>query len=450
VVGLSACRKASDAPSIVLVVVDTLRADRAPGAASPGVMPALGELARQGWSFEAAVSAAPLTMPSVAALMTGLYPDRTGVITHDSRTRLDAAVSTLAELASNAGYRTAAVVANPWLASRATHFDRGFQRYETRRTAKPPGAKFDAATVTEIAIDLLREADAPLFLWVHYIDTHMPYRPPLEHALAAGNSTGSSAVVRDFVSEAVDRQTIYFQPPYDESELAATRKLYDGAARYADAQIARLLAASDRILGRDASIVIVAADHGESLGEHGLYFAHDFTLYEELAHVPLILRLPGEAPTRFTTPVSLVDVLPTLCERTPIKCPAGLDGVALGRESERGPVFTVGPTARARYARNPFIRVAGIEGRWAAIRRGDDKVVRVPEPGGVRWEAYDLRVDREEKHDVFDARRHRPLKTALESWLVAQRKAARGKPASERSRLERETREDLRALGYLQ
>ena len=147
----------------------------------------------------------------------------------------------MAELAAEAGYATAAVVANPWLASRATGFYRGFRDYRTRRTEKA-AARLDAAKVTDVAIDLIRNSTAPLFLWVHYIDTHMPYQPPLEHAAAAGNRTGSSAVVRDFVSEAVDRQEIYFDPPYGASELQATRELYDGAARYVDEQIARLLA----------------------------------------------------------------------------------------------------------------------------------------------------------------------------------------------------------------
>jgi arylsulfatase A-like enzyme len=418
-------------------------------------MPSVGALARGAWDFERAISGAPLTMPSVATLMTGLYPDRTGVVSHDRRTRLDVDSPCLAELARAAGYRTAAVVANPWLASRTTRFDRGFDVYKTRRTEKLGHRRLDARTATDLAIEILENARAPLFLWVHYIDPHMPYQPPLEDAVALGNPEGSSAIVRDFISERIDRETIYFEAPYNEEDLEATRRLYGAAARYVDREVGRLLAAVDQALGRDKTIVVFTADHGESLGEHGLFFAHDFTLYEELAHVPLIVRLPEGDAARIEEPVSLADVLPTLCARSRLECPDDLDGVALSPEPRSSrPIFSVGPPHRARYGANPFVRVHGLEGRWTAVRVAESKLIRIPRPSGIDWEAYDLEDDPAETRDVFDERLHGPLVASLESWIAAQH-AARSRagdeaPARSAARLGRETVEELRALGYLQ
>jgi arylsulfatase A-like enzyme len=413
-------------------------------------MPAIVALGRGAWVFEQAVSAAPLTMPSVAALMTGLYPDRAGVVSHDRRTRLACDSPTLAEIARQAGYHTAAIVANPWLASPATGYDRGFDTYKTRRTEKLGAGRLDARQVTDLALQALATARAPLLLWVHYIDAHMPYQPPKDDAAAAGNPAGSSAVVRDFINGAVERETIYFHPVYDDAELEATRRLYDGAARYVDREIARLLAAVQQHLGDDV-IVVFTADHGEALGEHGLYFAHDFTLYGELTHVPLVLELPGVPPARFSEPVNLVDVLPTLCARASLPCPAGLDGRELTPHAPTSAphgVFSVGPPFRERYAHNPFVRVRGPEGRWAAMRLGDEKIIRIPEPGSVRWEAYDLRLDPAETRNVFDPKRHARMSAALEEWMQAQRRTSAARPAAGVA-LDRETVEELRALGYL-
>src|SRR6185295_17203291 len=102
----------------------------------------------------------------------------------------------------------------------------------TRRTEKLGPGRLDARHVTDLALDTLQTAGSPLFLWVHYIDAHMPYQPPREDAGAAGNEAGSSAIVRDFVDDAVDREMIYFHPTYAARDIEATRRLYDGAAHY--------------------------------------------------------------------------------------------------------------------------------------------------------------------------------------------------------------------------
>jgi len=437
-------------PSIVLIVVDTLRADRLSREQNGRpLMPHVRRLGHESTVYDRAGSAAPMTMPSVAALLTGLYPDHAGVVTHSRGTALDGSSPTLAEIARAGGYATSAIVANPWLASPATRFNRGFESYATKRGLGLRTDRLEAGTVTDLAVKALQSSKQPLFLWVHYIDTHMPYRPPPADAAALGNSSASSAIVRDYVREGVDRQMIYFAPSYASTEIDATRTLYDASARAVDREVGRLLEAVDRGLGHNV-IVIFTADHGESLGEHGLYFAHDFTLYDELTHVPLLVRLPGRPPARVHTPVSLIDVLPTICASTGLRCPDALDGTPLPATDAPGTdVYSVGPPYRKRYDKNPFVRVPGLRGRWCAVRRGDRTLIRIPTDTGLRWEAYDLAIDPGETRNVFDSERDADLARDLNDWASSLAEAAReGTPRNAPSWRRNEIR-DLRALGYL-
>jgi arylsulfatase A-like enzyme len=214
-----------------------------------------------------------------------------------------------------------------------------------------------------------------------------------------------------------------------------------------------LLAGFERRFGDDV-IVVFTADHGEALGEHGLFFAHDFTLYDELTHVPLIVRLPGEAPARISTPVSLVDVLPTLCAYANLACPADLDGRKLTTDDAR----TAGDEPRAvfsaarrfasvtRATRSSRCRDRAAAGQ--AVRLGNEKLIRIPRPGSVGWEAYDLSADPAETHNVFDAARHaRSARSSSNGY--AQREAGDGRRRATDSALDRDTVEELRALGYL-
>jgi arylsulfatase A-like enzyme len=186
------------------------------------------------------------------------------------------------------------------------------------------------------------------------------------------------------------------------------------------------------------------------LGEHGLFFAHDFTLYEELVHVPLFVRTPQRHAARVSAPVSLVDVLPTLCAQTRIRCPEGLDGRSLADPEEHArPAFSLGPPWRSRYATNPFIRAHGDEGRWTSLRTGELKLIRIPQPSGVRWEAYDLARDPRELQNVFDPSKHANAAAQLDEWARVQRAAAPAHVAVEGTAWKRGQIEELRSLGYL-
>ncbi|NQY90428.1 MAG: sulfatase [Deltaproteobacteria bacterium] len=439
--------------SLLLVVVDTLRADHLGPWRDAGtgetVTPALDQLADEAIVFDRAFSPAPFTMPAMAATMTGRWPDRVGVVNHDRLTSLPSNYPLLAQLALEAGYRTAAVVTNPWLARRKSGFGRGFEDwYDGEGTGSHP--RRGAAAVTRQAEEWLNKNSAePFLLWTHYMDTHMPYRPDPACKPRPGSSQRSSKVISDFVEGQLQPQEIYFGVQgYAESELEATRLIYDDALYCVDQQLGRLLATLQELEIADSTVVVFMADHGESLGDHGLYFAHDFTLYEELLHVPMMMRVPGRRPGRRPDPVSLVDVLPTLCALMKLDCPQTMDGEDLFGQAPTSDrvLFAAGPPARERYSMNPRHPVAGLAGRWTAATRSSLKLIHLPWPGAARMELYDLERDPMEKENIFGQVDSSLLQEQLRNW---RRQGDQQRPAAAQSPLGPDRLRQLRELGYL-
>ena len=444
--------RSSSPPSVLLIVVDTLRADRLGlyGWSESEPSPILDRFAKQSLVYEQAVAPAPFTMPSMAATFTGLYPDRTGVANHSTKDSLiNFPSTTLAEALHSAGYRTGAVVTNSWLQAERQGFNRGFEDAFVSTEG--------ASNVTDRAVELLEGwGDGPFFLWAHYFDPHMPYAPPADSLKRFGLSSGSSSVVSDFITGDFDRkQEIFFNGDYPDIELETTRKLYEAEIGYADREIGRLLEALDTMSKSDDTIVIVMSDHGESLGDHGLFFTHDFTLYEELIHVALIVRRPGTESMRIETPVSLIDVMPSLCAWLTIACPELMDGVPLPEnhaavDDDRA-LFAASAPWRKRYGRYPRSYVRGLEGRWTMIRRGSMKLIKIPHPDGPIWEGYDLLRDPFELANVFDtepAGAFGSLRKELLRW-EERMKDSRPQPGDSIEGLDGTTLEKLRALGYV-
>ena len=441
---LPACAdRARDAvrPTIVLVVLDTVRADRVGPSAPPGeraATPALDGFARNAVVYRQARSPAPLTMPAMAALMTGRYAHAVGITGHSRSDRLAPASDTLAAIARRAGYRTAAVVTNPWLANPATGFARDFETFLSGRTLGRGRTRMHAAEVVDAAERILESSDTrPTLLWVHFLDAHMPYT----------DGEIETRITKDFARSATSRSRIFFETPYPPDEIAATRNAYDSAIKRIDEALARLFA---RLPSN--AIVVVLADHGESLGEHGLHFAHDFSLYDELLRVPLMVRAPGVAPAHDSTAVSLIDVLPTICALAALDCGENLDGLRLPRTGgDEDPsrfaqrtLYAASSPARARY-RCPWLLVPGVEGRLTMALTGQRKVIRIPTPSGLTYRAYDLANDPAESIDRFDASIDRARASALDTWSVAATSAQRA-PMELPKPLARE----LRELGYLE
>ena len=378
--------------SLVIITLDTTRADRLPAYGFSAVAtPALDRLVNESVVFDSAESVAPLTLTAHTSLFTGLYPPHHAV-RDNTAAPLDTRHPTLAELLRTRGFRTAAFVGS--IVLRADRgLSRGFDVYHDGAGLR----RRSGEQVIRDACDWIATLDTrPFFLWVHLYDTHAPQSLPVEYR-----------------SEYGDR--------------------YEGGIAYVDSQIAALLDSLRRKNALERSMIVVAGDHGESLGEHGEQ-EHGIFLYEAALHVPLIIRMPGVARRRVGSVTSLVDVLPTVLAVFGVPAPQAIDGVTLV------PAL-LGRTMPERfvYAESMYAARFG----WSPLRMvRDDQLKYIAAP---RPELYDLGVDPFEQHDL-SARRPWTL-AALQARLRAFAIDERGD--TETSRVPEERRRALAALGYV-
>ncbi|MEW6270922.1 MAG: sulfatase [Thermodesulfobacteriota bacterium] len=440
-------------PSIVFLLVDTLRADAlgAYGFQGP-VSPRLDALAEESVLFERAFSQAPWTKPSIASLLTSLQPDTHRVLSHrgqygdreqaagETTEVLPADAVTLAEALRDAGYATAAFVANPWLL--VEHgFGQGFDVFDARPLlGKPP-----------VATVLLRRArrwlarrdpERPFFLYLHFMDVHGPYDAPDADYEAVRASPGLPA------SRTLTAAETAGLPPY----LLRARWAADPGAddlRTWHARYAAGVHALDRQLGPfldrleasgvlDDAIVVLTSDHGEELLEHGGW-DHGHRLYDEQIRVPLLIRLPRGASggRRVDEVVSLVDLMPTLLARAGAPAPPPTQGRDLSPLLEGADSAGPGTTFAGAVKWNPEMR---------SVRTAAAKLIRDGRAGAAQ--AFDLTRDPGEQHDV--AREEPQLVAELEASLAEHRRALAAQPAlaPEQVEISGETRERLEALGY--
>jgi len=398
--GLRDIRPASQSVRNVLIVtLDTTRADVLPAYGGTNVeTPALDRLAREGVVFEQAMSSAPLTLPAHCSLLTGLFPPHHGV-----RDNVDAPLGdanlTLAEVAHANGLRSAAFVGSAVLGARRG-LAQGFDTYsDVQRAPLNARLRRRGNVVVDEAIGwMTQRSDVPFLTWVHLYDAHAPYLLPEPY------------------------RTMYEDVPYL------------GAIAFMDAQIARLVNALEAAHLLDRTMIVVAADHGESLGDHG-EDGHGILLYQSTLRVPLIVRLPGVAARRISDPVRLVDVMPTVLEALGDASPR-VDGVSLlGLMKGQIPHLDLEAYSESLYPR----RFGWSELR--ALRTGRFKYVSAPRP-----ELYDLEKDPGEARNLYDERR--ALAVAMATRLATLEESTTN-DATRPPELDRESLERLSSLGYV-
>lgn len=335
---LLSCAPASPPPpDLILIVVDTLRADRLSCYGYPGrTSPHLDSLAARGMRFANASSTSGWTVPAHASLFTGLYP-----IQHratQERPHLTGAVPTLAELLGARGYATLAVSANP-LVGPPTGLHRGFERYESSwRAAGDAAAGHPVAAAAQRLVGDVAPG-RPLFLFANLMETHHPYAPPPESWTPAGLSPDDPSERR---ARGLSPGEWYLDAEAaDPGILEALSAVYDGSVAAADAAVGELLEALDREGRLDGALLVVTSDHGEALGDLG-HLRHVFQLHSSVTHVPLIVVPPGGAERGSVQeePVSLVDVFATLLAAAGTPVPRSHPGVdLLGRLPRDRTVF---------------------------------------------------------------------------------------------------------------
>jgi arylsulfatase A-like enzyme/Tfp pilus assembly protein PilF len=387
--------------SVVLITLDTTRADRLGCyGAERAATPHLDSLARAGVRFDEAISPTPLTLPSHASLMTGMVPRRHGV-RNNALFRLGDEPVVLADVLRRNGYRTAAFVSAAVL-DRITGIDRGFDVYDDSVRVGPREAfnyeERAASQTTDAVLGHLGDLSEPFFLWVHYFDPHLPYVPP-----------------EPFRGRFPDRP-------------------YDGEIAFMDDQIGRLL---DAVRARSGSLlVVVAGDHGESLGEHG-EDAHGIFIYQATQRVPLIVAGPG-VPRGKTIDqrVGLVDVAPTVLDLLGLPPLPDVDGRSFA------PVLRGETLDTSVYELESFFPTYAYG--WSPLRglvRDDHKYIDAP-----RTELYRLPADPNEKRNLLPDEDERASSMAEELEAVVE--GDTGTPPVVDAELEEQKRR-LESLGYV-
>jgi len=414
---VSGCRQPASAPpaavrehpNVLLVTIDTLRADHlgSYGAANAST-PNLDALAKRGVQFTTALSHAPLTGPSHASILTGRTPPGHG-FRNNGGFVLAPSLRTAAEDFKQAGYRTAAFV-SAFPLDRRFGFNRGFDVYEDhlprgndrRRT---PYVERHAEATTNAVLGWLAAPrtdgkTGPWFMWLHYYDPHAPYEPPADLAGRFPNDP------------------------------------YDGEIASVDRELSRVLKAIETRGDLGRTVVLVTADHGESLGEHG-EGAHGLFVYDATIHVPWIMAGPGIGEGHVSPTVArLIDVLPTLHDYAGLPPRSDIEGRSL-RPAAEGRQMNDQPS----YAESLY---SELELGWAPLyswRIGGFKLIEAPRP-----ELYDLTNDPKELTNLAEANAPRvaQLRRGLEAGL-RQLTAPAGATAS----TDPEALQRLRSLGYL-
>ncbi len=385
-------------PNILLISVDTLRADRLGCyGGNAAASPALDRCAAQGSLFRAAYTPRGETAPALASLLTGLNPSHHGVLRNDCRMREE--IATLPRLLANAGYETAAFVSNRVV--QIAKLDRDFARSRCAHAEGTPQWQWDEETAAAAIAYLAEPRDRPFFAWVHLMDPHSPYQAaPEDRGKFARGTLGI-----DGSREQLEAVT-HGREPFDAEDLTEVRALYDEEVAGSDRRVGKILdALVAHGLARD-TIVVICADHGEELGDRQRYFFHSLSVHRPAHRVPLIWRAPGERarPGVIDTPVSLIDVAPTLAARLALALPQPCDGVDLqplleGRQLARDAVFTEYEnaiagvfTARYHYIHNP----EGVTLPAGAAPVGDDQ----PSPARAGAVPFRLKVAVRELYDV--------------------------------------------------
>ena len=410
------CRAAPPPPTarhLVLVTIDTLRADRVGVYGNADVAtPALDGIAREGAMAVEAMAHVPLTRPSHVNLFTGLLPTETGI-----RDNVSPAVvpdtPLLAEVLKAAGFSTAAFVSSVVLEP-SSGLNRGFDTYGARFEGGAGDARFlgtvqkKGDVATQEALDWLEKRGGPsagrLFLWLHLYDPHDPYEPPEPYA------------------------SRYASRPYD------------GEVAFSDALVGRLDAALGRLGLRDHTLLLVTSDHGEGLGEHGETL-HGFFAYQSTLRVPFLMRGPGiPAGTRVRSTVRLVDVFPTVLDLLGLPAPpeARVSGTSLASVLRGGS----GPAEPVTYAESlvPLLHFGWSDLR--VVREGRWKYIQAPRP-----ELYDLASDPGERQNLAsrEAARAAAMRQGLGRFLDGEREASARQPAA----VSTDLIEKLGALGYV-
>ncbi|MEQ1893071.1 MAG: sulfatase-like hydrolase/transferase [Planctomycetota bacterium] len=371
--------------NVVLLCLDTVRADHlGVYGHTRATTPALDALAARATLFIDTSATAGWTKPSVPSFLTGTYPSQHGVFEGSARNEagevtdlLPASATTLAEVFQQRGFDTAAFVHNAQLRA-GNGFEQGFDTYAQE--------SMDAREIRWHGLDWLdgRTSTDPFFLYLHFLDAHWPYPAP-EEFLTRFAPSEATARFRGKDSKALYSAINDGEHLMTAEDRAALEALYDGALAYLDSELGKLFAGLEqRGLGAN-TIVCVVADHGEEFGEHGKV-GHGHGLWQNLLHVPWILFVPGKAAQRVETPVSLVDLFPTLLSAAGVPAPATHEGIDRLADPRTARAILAEHKAPDRYFQSLRVGAEKLQRRFTPPKTTASEVKELPVQPGTRWQ----------------------------------------------------------------
>lgn len=418
-------------PNIVVIAVDSLRADRVGALGSrQDLTPFLDEFAAGSLVYERAYAPSSWTVPVVASLFTGQYPAQHGVT--DFFVPLRERTTLAAALAAH-GYATSAVSANAAIKGQFG-FNAGFERYEVVGEPSLVDPAPDGRLVNDLAVRWVDEVgpEQPHFLYLHYMDVHMPYRshPGLTPARRESGMRSD---------DELNKKLIWYVWDFTPDEIWRLEDLYDGEVEYADGMLRELFAALDARGFLDDALVIVTADHGEQFGRHGV-FGHGASLHDSVIRVPLLVRLPSGRTGTVSRPVSLAGLAALVLDVADVPRPPSMLVDAVSTRADRA--AAAAPTA----VRSELV-VPGHRSVWKhrhALMLGTHKLLRTTADEDLM---FDL------ARDPLERRPLTPVDPLLRDTLAAALAASPDVADAAEPRQvtpDAATLERLRAAGYLQ
>ncbi len=423
--------------NIVLISVDTLRADYLGCYGAPNTTPFIDSIAQTSFVFESMYTTSSTTLPAHVSLLTSLYPKdcRNGYSLGDS-------VTTMAEVLGAHGYLNWAFVSALPLDVRF-NLDQGFDYYDAdfsecsgsldlqdKKWFAHNYQVFDcnAEETTNRVLTTLqtKEHHTPYFLWVHYYDPHLPYAPPKDFY-------DSTKVARDTFP--------YFLAKPTQSDITSLQELYRGEVTYVDYHLKRLIEGLKKLGKAEKTILVIVADHGENLYQHDGYLDHSLVVYDTVMWIPCIVQLPGHRGRRITQLVSIMDIMPTLLDLVDVSHDAteGRSLTALLEGEKSGPVRDYVTCETNDYG-------VSVKDQTIAVRTKTMKFIHNSWKQGKNI-FFALTKDPYEKHPLGKVQD--PEAGKLKGWYEEWFKHYKSGNMSSPRELDSETKEALKSLGYL-
>jgi arylsulfatase A-like enzyme len=430
---LAGCAEQEKAPyNLLLITLDTTRADYIGCYGGNVKTPAIDGLAAGGVVFEHNVASSNCTNPSHASIMTGLYPAQHGV--YDNRMPLTPAAVTLAEMLQEHGYSTLGAVSARHVSDFNSRFGQGFDTFLRCEPRSITAGKRNKTFLPQLR--RVAASSAPFFAWVHFFDPHADYDPPPPfNSMYPPKDEWDPVPAKKYMGAnlAHDVETV------DPDQVIP---LYKGEISYTDSQVGVILDELDELGIAGRTLVVLVADHGESMGEKEIFFSH-CGLYKPVSHVPLIMRMPGVLPAGFrvSATTSSVDILPTVLDL--LQIPGDIPETA-GRSLR----------PNLSHPDQPVQEHVFCEAKRGTGRAIYDAEYKYIEPFLKDWaiptdHLYRYCDDSSEEKDLkeIETPRAAQMRSLLEGWTATASK--QGLPQTgPRPELDKATREGLEALGY--